>query len=274
MYLQTGGTLDAPTWEIVKRVADRLAADGSTMSNGIWELRDRRSLVGADIGRWLALDRAMWIARGWRPRARRRHWKSARDRARARVEAALDDDGGLPQCYGEPTSGPDGSALMAAVFGLFARRDPRASRLVDATIAALEAGPFVYRYEPMSPAKQSPAKQSPATERGDGFSGREGAFLPVSWWAVAALAATGRVGEARCRADAMCAALPRLLAEEVDPATGSGLGNVPLVWSHMEAARAMYLLDAAERRQRSGAIGLWGWRLARYARLRWGSTRK
>lgn len=255
VYLQTGGALDAETWEIVKAVADRMAGDDETMSNGIWELRDQHPLVSADIGRWLALDRAVWIARGWRPLTSRRHWKSARDRARGRVIDALGDDGGLPQIYGDLTSGADSSALMAAVFGMFDRRDPRASLLVDATVAALEAGPFVYRYEPGGT---------------DGFAGKEGAFLPVSWWAVAALAATGRVHEAGARADEMCASLPRLLAEEVDPETGTGLGNVPLVWSHMEAARALYILDAAALRQRFGPVGLWGWRLARYASLRWG----
>ncbi len=121
------------------------------------------------------------------------------------------------------------------------------------TLAELEGGPFLYRYEPGGD---------------DGFTGREGAFLPVSWWAVSALAAIGCVTEARAQADRLCAALPRLLAEEVDPATGESLGNVPLVWSHAEAAGAMYVLDAATVRKRFGPAALWAWRMARYLRLR------
>jgi hypothetical protein len=70
--------------------------------------------------------------------------------------------------------------------------------------------------------------------------------------------------EATVRTDAMCRLLPRLLAEEVEPATGQGLGNVPLVWSHMEAARALYIVDAATRRQRWGVLGLGVWRLGRF----------
>jgi hypothetical protein len=46
------------------------------------------------------------------------------------------------------------------------------------------------------------------------------------------------------------------------------LGNIPLVWSHAELARALYVLDAAQRRARWGAPGLWAWRLCRYLVLR------
>jgi len=263
VYLQTGGSLTAPTWGLVKEIADRVSEDAKPLSNGIWEFRRARPLVDADIGRWLALDRALWIARGWRPWTRRQAWKRARDQARDRVLSAIAPDGALPQSYDQgadrsEAAAADASALMVVLFGMLrARRDPRASRLVEATLARLDAWPYPYRYEPSSD---------------DGFSGKEGAFLPVSWWATAALAAVGRLDDARDRVDAMCARLPRLLAEEVDPEREESLGNVPLVWSHMEAARTMYLLDAAAVRQRFGAVGLWLWRLGRYVRLRWGTA--
>ena len=130
---------------------------------------------------------------------------------------------------------------------------PRARRLVDATLQALDAGPYLYRYPP---------------DGRDGFTGREGAFLPVAAWAVTALAATGQVDRARQRLDALCAGLPRLLPEQVDPGSGTGLGNVPLVWSHVELARALHVLDAASVRQRLGPVGLWAWRTGRLLRLR------
>lgn len=66
---------------------------------------------------------------------------------------------------------------MAAIFGVLPRGDPRAARLVDGTLADLEAGPLMHRYLP---------------SEHDGFAGLEGTFLPVAWWAVAALAITGR----------------------------------------------------------------------------------
>jgi GH15 family glucan-1,4-alpha-glucosidase len=100
---------------------------------------------------------------------------------------------------------------MAVVFRMFGREDPRASALLDATLRELDCAPFVYRYEPGGD---------------DGFSGREGAFLPASWWAVSALAACGRVADAQERARALDRALPALMPEEMDPESRVGLGNV------------------------------------------------
>ncbi len=256
VYLQTGGTLDADTWALVVASADHAATAEDRPTHGIWELREPRRLLSADIGRWLALDRAIWIARGWRPLARRRRWKRARRTLRRRVLAALTPRGGLPQAYGDRPGDdrPDASALLVAMFGLLGRRSDQARRLVQATLEDLGTGPFLHRYPPFD----------------DGFAGCEGAFLPASWWAVAALAGVGRLEEARARADALCAALPRLLPEEADPGSGEALGNAPLVWSHAEAARALYLLDAAARRRRYGRAGLWVWRLGRYWQLRRG----
>ncbi|MGQ0575338.1 MAG: hypothetical protein ACT4RN_14180 [Pseudonocardia sp.] len=198
VYLQSGGRLDRSTWRLVRRLADDVAAQNLHRvpdSNGIWELPAARPLVDGEIGRWLVLDRAVWVARGWRPWAHRRHWKAARDTLGRRIAAIVDESA-------------------------------------------------------------------------------EGAFLPVSFLAVTALARLGRVREAGERLDAMCARLPRLLAEEVWVGEsgvlpdGRLLGNAPLVWSHAELARAAYVLRAAQRRARWGAAVDGAWRLGRYLRLR------
>lgn len=256
VYVQVGGALDDHTWALVRRLADRISRDDPERvkdSNGIWEMRTAQPLVDGDLGRWLLLDRALWIARGWRPWTPRRHWKRARDTIRDRITAAIDEQGLLPQAYGQHPPVPDASALMAVAFGLLTRDDPRADRLVDALLDRLGTGPYLYRYPPGGD---------------DGFCGREGAFLPMSFLAVTALAQLGRVDEAQQRLDRLCASLPRLLSEEVDPQTGTLVGNAPLVWSHAELARAVYVLDAAKRRARWGEAVLWGWRLQRYVRLR------
>ncbi|MDQ3463113.1 MAG: glycoside hydrolase family 15 protein [Actinomycetota bacterium] len=253
VHLQLGAPLDRRSWELVQAIADHMLAPGPEETSGIWELRQPRRLVSADIGRWLALDRAVWIARGWRPWTRRRHWKRARDEARERILAAIDDEGGLSQSYDDEGFVPDASALMAGVFGLLDRRDGRAGRLVDVTLAHLGAWPFLYRYEPGGD---------------DGFEGTEGAFLPTSWWAISALAKLGRLQEATLRLDALDRAVPRLMSEEIDPESLQALGNTPLVWSHMEAVRALYVLDAEERRQNTGRLGLSVWRVGRYLQQR------
>ncbi|MEY2404201.1 MAG: hypothetical protein QOD38_1752, partial [Acidimicrobiaceae bacterium] len=249
VYLQAGGSLDATLWRTVREVADRVCDEPPGETSGIWELRKPRPLLCADIGRWIALDRAIWIARGWRPTARRSRWVAARRACRESVLSELRPDGRLPQAYGGDPDELDASALLIVMLRMLDRRDPRARALVEVHLDRLEDWPWLYRYRPGAD---------------DGFSGVEGAFLPCSWWAVSALAAIGDVDRADHRADALCRALPRLLSEEVDPDSNGSLGNVPLVWSHMETARALYLTDVARMRRRWGFLGLQAWRIAQF----------
>ncbi len=74
VHLQVGGEPDDRTWALLRRLAGDIARDAAAevrLSNGIWEVREPRPLVDGDLGRWLLLDRALWIARGWRPWTRR-----------------------------------------------------------------------------------------------------------------------------------------------------------------------------------------------------------
>lgn len=179
-----------------------------------------------------------------------------------RVLSALRPDGTLPLDYDEPDGPTDASSLFVALFGM--RRGEPARRLVLGTLDRLAAGPSVYRYDP-------------ATSDGDelswdGLRGGEGTFLPISFMAVGALAAVGLLDEAEQRLDELCAQLPRLLPEMWDPVEARPLGNVPLVWSHMELVRACYVLDALRRRQRLGAVGFGIWRVGRYVALRRGRS--
>jgi GH15 family glucan-1,4-alpha-glucosidase len=227
----------------VRLVADRSTQAPEPVTNGIWEMRDPADFLSADIGRWLALDRAIRLARCRRPWTRRRHWLTARAGCRGRILSELRPDGHLPQVVGGDPDELDASALLIAIFGLIGARDPRARALVDTHLARLGDGPWIYRYRPGD----------------DGFSGREAAFVPCSWWAVAALAATGRTDEARQRADALCEALPRLLPEEIEPSSTEPLGNIPLVWSHMEMARALWMLEVKVLERRWGMVGARAW---------------
>jgi GH15 family glucan-1,4-alpha-glucosidase len=247
---RAGGDVTPKTRALVARLADAVSAAGREPTHGIWELRRPSDLVAADIGRWLVLDRALRFARLGAPWARQsrqaRRWRAARREARERVLAAVGADGFVPQTYEQGDARVDASALMVVVHGLLRRRDPRARRVVEHTVRALEEGPWLRRYVP------------PVD---DDFAGTEGAFVPASWWAVEALAALGDVEAAQRRADDLCARSPRLVSEEVDAATDVMLGNTPLVWSHVGMARALYAIDAARRRRRYGAAGDVAWNL-------------
>jgi hypothetical protein len=248
----SGGRVSRRSRELVERLADAVCTGGRGPTHGIWEVREPKDLVDADIGRWLVLDRAVKLRRGrsWRRRSGAR-WRSEREAVRGRVLSAIRPDGSLPQSYEASDDRVDAAALLAVIHGLIPRRDPRARRLVERTIAVLESGPWLRRYVP---------------DVDDEFAGVEGAFVPASWWAIEALAQIGDVDAAQRRADDLCARSPRLVSEEVDATTDEMLGNTPLVWSHAGMARALYAIDTARVRRRYGAPGLALWRFAHRVR--------
>ncbi|MGI9030026.1 MAG: glycoside hydrolase family 15 protein [Ilumatobacteraceae bacterium] len=251
-HVSSGAAMDGATWAIVDDLAGRLVDAPFEPTSGVWERRDPKRLVSEEIARWHGLDRALRLRRRYRPWLRRKSWAERRAEARQRVTSVVDPaTGRLPASF-DGDDEPDAATLMAVISGLLDRRDQRATRLVRATIDALGHGPFLRRYPP----------------RDDGFSGIEGAFVPASWWAVTALAIVGDVEAATGRADELCIALPRLQPEEWDVDRAGALGNTPLLWSHMEAARALYVLQREELRRRVGTVGLGMWSFARYVRLR------
>jgi hypothetical protein len=253
VYVSCGGRMNRQTWSTVHQLADMLVDAPFGPSNGVWELREPQLLVSEELSRWVGLDRAIRLARRRRPWRRHPTWTAARDLAHARVSAALDPATGLlPQVFGGDPLATDASALLVAVNGFWPRTDPRTVRLVRATIERLEQRGFMRRYPPID----------------DGFEGEEGCFVPASWWAVSALAAIGDVRAAEDRADEMCAHLPPLQPEMWDVQHQQPLGNTPLLWSHTEAARALYNLHIARIRSRSTVAGVTVWRTFRALRLR------
>ena len=231
IHVQHGGELTPDLWSIVTTIADRSAEPDHVATSGIWELRRPDHLVVADTGRWMALDHAVRLGEHQHLEVAA-HWRHARDAAHDRVVRAVQPHG-LPQSYAGPPR-PDASALLNVICGMITPDDPRSHVVVDGVIDQLAHRPLVWRY---------PADAT------DGFGGREGAFIPACWWVVTALATLGRVEEAAAWADELCALLPTLLAEEATLADDGllSLGNVPLLWSHAEAARALFALDAATR---------------------------
>jgi GH15 family glucan-1,4-alpha-glucosidase len=229
----TGTPLNGETWRAMQGLADRVAAHWREPDAGIWEVRDApRHHVHSKLMAWLALDRALRLARTHRVAVRRElRWRAERAAIATDVRAHgfSAARGSYTRSYGSHDL--DAAVLVLPLIGL---EDPcglRVRATVDAIRSDLDAGtPLLYRYPPGQ----------------DGLPGGEGAFLPCAFWLVQALAATGRrvEAEARFRALLELATPLGLYAEEMDPVTHEHLGNFPQALTHAALVQAALALRA------------------------------
>jgi GH15 family glucan-1,4-alpha-glucosidase len=222
------GTLHEETWRALSAAADYVADHWRKPDSGIWERRgEPKHYVHSKLMGWLALDRAMRVADVLdKQDDRLQEWKSqSEDLAREVRER------GFNARLGSYVDTYDSEELDAALLLLpVLEFDPPGSDRVVGTIWAVRerlsaGGPLLYRF----------------SER----VGKEGAFLPCSFWLVQALARVGEHDEARATFDQ----LPRiandvgLFAEELDPDTGEHLGNFPQAFTHAALLQAGLALE-------------------------------
>jgi GH15 family glucan-1,4-alpha-glucosidase len=140
----------------------------------------------------------------------------------------------------------DASALLVPLTGFLPPEDPRVLSTLDRIDETLGLEGFVYRFEADRSEGEDPLPLGQF----------EGAFLPCTFWMVAARAMAGQIERAEDmleRAERRAGDLG-LFAEELDPRTGEFLGNFPLLFSHVEHLRAVVAIERAKRSRRSRAV--------------------
>jgi GH15 family glucan-1,4-alpha-glucosidase len=229
---------------LMSRIADHAAEIWREPDNGIWEpRRPKQHYTHSKVMLWDALESAIDLARAG-------HIKG--DSARWQHEAAAIRNEVLTRGYNERvgafTQTLDGDALDASLLALPLVRfieadDPRMLSTIDAIRAQLDDHGFLRRYHPTTD---------------DGFTGVEGAFVICNFWLAGALAMAGRVDDARAVFERTLGAANDvgLIAEQVDPASGDALGNMPQGLSHIELIGAALAIARAERRDVGAKTGV------------------
>lgn len=231
-YVEAGCPLDRDTGKELARIADYVAEHWRDRDSGIWEVRSEAThFIQSKALCWVALDRAVRLARRSVLPDRTERWGEQASAIRAFVEKeGWDEDlGSYVRAPDRPEL--DGSLLTMVLLGYAPRSGERTQALLDAVRRELAEGPLVYRY------------------RGeDGVEGREGAFLTCSFWLADALARTGRVDEAVSLMDELVALGNHvgLFAEEIDPATRDYLGNYPQGLTHLALINAATSIEEAQ----------------------------
>lgn len=230
LYALAAGRLDADVARRLVELADLVCTKWRQPDSGIWEVRSApRHFTQSKMMCWVALDRAADLARrGLVPDQHVDRWHAARDEITAFIET---------RCFSSARDSyvraADGEDLDAAVLlgHLYGYGDERRIRSTITTLDRyLRHGPYVDRYSGE-----------------DGLAGSEGAFLSCSFWLAESLARTGRLPQAIELMDELVGLANDvgLYSEEIDPATGDFLGNLPQGLSHLALISAAGAITGA-----------------------------
>ena len=232
-WYERGHEPDDDYWRFIVDLANTAAERWSEPDRGIWEWRaGPRHFTHSKVLCWVALNRALDLARACMRKAPERRWRAVRDEIREAIERR-----GYEKRRGVFVQTFDGHDLDASLLrlpmvGFLDYDDERMVRTTDAIREELDADRLLYRHR-----------------SSDGLKGAEGAFLPASFWLAEVLANQRRLEEAREVFDRAVATANGLglFAEEYDPKAQRMLGNFPQALthlSHIEAALALEQVGA------------------------------
>jgi GH15 family glucan-1,4-alpha-glucosidase len=225
------GDLGGETGKAVAKIVDYVAMRWREPDCGIWEVRSQpKHFTHSKAMCWVALDRAMKLARdGFIPDHTVR-WRREADSIRAFVDERCWDEGRRTYVRAAGDDQLDAALLTLPLVGYDDRHLGRVRGTIEAIRRELAEGPLLRRYLD-----------------DDGVEGEEGAFLTCSFWLADALARTGRKEEAAALMEELveCANDVGLYAEEIDPTSREFLGNFPQALVHIALINAARSVAAA-----------------------------
>ncbi len=232
---RAGLKISEEDWRLQVALLNFLETKWMEPDEGIWEVRGpRRHFTHSKVMAWLAFDRGVRMVEefGFSADGHLDRWKLTREQIHREVcERGYNaKKKAFTQYYGSDAM--DASVLLAPLTGFLPPGDERMRSTVEAVERDLLENGFILRYRPEE-------------ENVDGLPGRDGAFLPCSFWFVACLHWIGEKEKARAFFERLLALRNDLglLAEEYDPVAKRQLGNFPQAFSHIAIITTAYRLS-------------------------------
>jgi GH15 family glucan-1,4-alpha-glucosidase len=230
-WYQRGHEPDDDYWRFIVDIANFAAEHWKEPDRGIWEWRaGRKHFTHSKVLCWVALERALALAKACMRKAPEQRWREARDELRRAIERRGYDKrrGVFVQVFDQKAL--DAALLRLPMVGFIDYEDERMVRTADAIRDELDADGLLYRHRSK-----------------DGLKGNEGAFLPASFWLAEVLAHQSRLEEAQEVFDRAVATANGLglFSEEYDPRKQRMLGNFPQALTHLSHIEAALALERA-----------------------------
>ena len=240
-FARRGGRFDSDTARLLLGLGNTVCKRWREPDEGIWEGRSGRfHHTHSKVLCWVALERLVQMHDAGQLDIRVDAFRAERDAIRAEVEGR-----GYNARLGSYTRVFDGEELDASLltlplYGFLDGRHPRMRSTCARIHQRLAHDGLVYRYE---------------TTTDDGLPPGEGAFGICGFWAVECLARGGDLAGATAAFERLlaCANDVGLFAEEVDPETGTALGNFPQAFTHVGLINAALTLAEASGEQPPGS---------------------
>ncbi len=229
-YARSGGHFDREARRMLSGLGQTVMKRWREPDEGIWEGRSGRSHhTYSKALCWVALDRLIELHERHGFDLDGERMRAEREQIRGEVETHGYNE--EIQSYVQVFDGDqvDAALLTLPLYGYVDASHPRMAATRARIQAQLGSGPFVYRY---------------AEGTDDGLSAGEGAFGICGFWAVECAALGGDFSSAVQAFDQLLdhANDVGLCAEEIDPATGEGLGNFPQAFTHVGLINAALTL--------------------------------
>lgn len=208
---------DAALFGLLESLGMSALSHALTPDAGIWEYRSKARVHTYSVAMcWVACDRLARIANSLGLAERALQWRKSADELRETFLARAWSE--TQQCFvgSLDTEELDASVLLLHELGIVSATDPRFISTVDRIGQHLGRNGHLLRYT------------SP-----DDFGPPAVAFTICTFWYVDALAAIGRIEEARHIFEGLLARRNHvgLLSEDIDPETGELWGNFPQTYS-------------------------------------------
>jgi GH15 family glucan-1,4-alpha-glucosidase len=206
---------DAWAWGLQRELMDFLEGAWREPDEGIWEVcGGRQHFVHSKVMAWVAFDRAVRAVEQFGLDGPVERWRARREDIHREVlrEGFDAERGTFTRAYGSREL--DAALLLIGLVGFLPPTDERVRGTVAAVQRELSEDGLLLRYR--------------TGDGADGLPGREGAFLPCSFWLVDNLALTGRTEEAHALFDRLRGLRNDvgLLSEEYDTRAAAG-GQLP-----------------------------------------------
>lgn len=237
-YVEGGGTLEPPECRMLAGFGKVVCQKWREADHSIWETRGKpRQYTFSKLMCWLALERLLKL-----DNKRILSLGSLAERFRGERQAISETIERLGYntdiaSYTSELEGAsaDASLLLMPCVGYKPADDPRIISTYERIWQRLGREGLLKRYEPGH----------------DGLASAEGAFGICSFWAVHHLACRGDTNEARRLFERVLSFSNDLFlfGEEIDPQSGSALGNFPQAFTHVGLINAAIAIERAERRR-------------------------